>query len=143
MIFYINYFIYKENKKLMLKKFEKFKINEGGKPTFVTTLDIKGGENILELKMDYQPTLHEYINKINSDKSGLIVWCKKAKLIFLFTYKHSGKYTEEEFEKEFFPVKKLKEKYKITDKKVIELVEEYFDPQFDIEVYLSEPEDKL
>jgi hypothetical protein len=139
-----------------MKHIRKFnQVNE----KLITTLDIEGGESLLDIKIEndvpkhlvkYIPTIGDIIN--SKQGYGLFISCNDGDTIYHFTSDSSKIYKKSEFNNMFYDYDENmdthnellgdssdeKNHYNFYDEKIISIVKDYFDCD-NIKVYLEYP----
>lgn len=110
------------------------------------SLDITGGENILDLKIEedipehlfqYVPTIGDFIDAEKGYE--LFIDCNNGETIYNFGEKDCEIYKKEDFEKNFYDYKYI-DAYNelIEDEKILHIVKKYFNCD-NLKVYLQNP----
>jgi hypothetical protein len=125
-----------------IKKYNQI-INENLK----TTLDIGGGESLLDIKIEKDVPKHliEYIPTIGDviDSKGgysLFISCNKGETIYHFEDDSSKIYTKDEFNNSFYDYDEYIYDYNeyIYDNRIINIVNDYFNCD-QIDIFLQHP----
>jgi hypothetical protein len=127
------------------------KFNQLVNEKLITTLDIEGGESLLDIKIEkdvpkhlikYIPTIGDIIN--SKQGYGLFISCNDGDTIYHFTSDSSKIYKKSEFNNMFYDYDENMNTHNellgdsSDDEKIISIVKDYFDCD-NIKVYLEYP----